>query len=361
MENAEGYEIKRNMKILQVITRTDAGGAQMVLALLANEQIRLGHEVIVVSGPGDGSLWKWLNKDVKRIECSSLQRAISFKKDFETWRELRRIYKTVQSDIVHLHTSKAGVLGRMAFPKRKTIYTVHGFDGVGFSLYKQVEWLMQFRCSALVGVCENDVKGMKFAHIKKNVSYIFNGIAKPLQENLLNWNIPNQYSKIILCVARLAPPKNHILFINIARLLPEYAFVWIGNTEPVVEQYPENVFFLGTIPSASQYCQLCDIFMLPSNYEGLPMTIIEAMSYGKPVVASNVGGVSEIVRDGINGYALQNEENLFVEKIQEILGNQEIYSKMSKKAKEIFETELSVEYMTKEYLKIYNRILKNNL
>lgn len=101
--------------------------------------------------------------------------------------------------------------------------------------------------------------------------------------------------------------------------------------------------------------------MLPSNYEGLPMTIIEAMSYGKPVVASNVGGVSEIVRDGINGYALQNEENLFVEKIQEILGNQEIYSKMSKKAKEIFETELSVEYMTKEYLKIYNRILKNNL
>ena len=68
------------MRILQVITRSDAGGAQMVLALLANEQARLGHKVTVVSGPGDGSLWKWLSSGIERIDCQSLQRALSLKK-----------------------------------------------------------------------------------------------------------------------------------------------------------------------------------------------------------------------------------------------------------------------------------------
>ena len=345
------------MRILQVITRSDAGGAQMVLALLANEQVRLGHDVTVVSGPGDGTLWKWLSPDVERMDCPSLQRAISPKKDLAAFFELRRIYKFIKPDIIHIHTSKAGTLGRLAFPRRKTIYTVHGFDGVEFGLYKQIEWLMQFRCSALVGVCHRDVVAMKEAHITRNVSYIFNGIAKPSTTRPDSWPVPDTYKKVILCVARLTPPKNHFLFLQTAALLPDYAFVWIGNTEAYDGEAPQNVFFLGSFPSASQYCQLCDLFMLPSNYEGLPMTIIEAMSYGKPVVASNVGGVAEIVRDDVNGYALPNDAKLFAEKIQYILTNQDVYDRMSQNAKDVFTHELSVEQMTAKYLEIYKRLL----
>jgi len=345
------------MRILQVITRSDAGGAQMVLALLANEQARLGHKVTVVSGPGDGSLWKWLSSGIERIDCQSLQRALSLKKDLSAFCELRKIYKILKPDIIHLHTSKAGTIGRLAFPRRKVIYTVHGFDGVEFGLYKQIEWLMQFRCSALVGVCHRDVVAMKEAHITRNVSYIFNGIAKPSEECPDSWPVPDTFKKVILCVARLSPPKNHFLFLQTAALLPDFAFVWIGNTETYSGEAPKNVFFLGSFPSASHYCQLCDLFMLPSNYEGLPMTIIEAMSYGKPVVASNVGGVSEIVRNDVNGYALANEANLFAEKIQYILTNKEVYDRMSKNAVDIFSRELSVEQMTAKYLDVYNSVL----
>lgn len=345
------------MKIVQVITRSVAGGAQTVVAHLSNELIKMGHEVVVVSGEGDGSLWNWLDPKIKQIECPSLVRELSFKKDIKAYKELKEIARQEKPDIFHLHSSKSGTLGRIAFPRKKTLYTVHGFDGVGFPLYKQVEWLMQFRCNALVGVCQNDVNDMRSAHVTRNVSYIFNGIPEPSAEKPKGWAVPSKYKKTILCIARLAAPKNHVLFYETAKLLPEYAFVWIGNQQEV-ENHPDNVFFLGNFPFASRYCQLCDIFMLPSDFEGLPMTIIEAMSYGKPVVASRVGGVAEIVRDGINGYALKNNPQLFAEKIEMILSDDALYEKMSAAALSIYNKELSAKHMAEEYVKVYEKLTK---
>ena len=94
--------------------------------------------------------------------------------------------------------------------------------------------------------------------------------------------------------------------------------------------------------------------MLPSNYEGLPMVIIEAMSFGKPVVASNVGGVSEIVRNGENGYTLENNAELFAEKIRYILSDEVRYKAFSAKSLEIFDTRLTIENMVNGYLKVYS-------
>jgi glycosyltransferase involved in cell wall biosynthesis len=76
--------------------------------------------------------------------------------------------------------------------------------------------------------------------------------------------------------------------------LPQYGFVWIGNQEEM-NDLPANCHFIGNIPNAGAYCRFADVFCLPSDYEGLPMVILEAMSFGKPVVASDVGGIKEIV------------------------------------------------------------------
>ena len=86
---------------------------------------------------------------------------------------------------------------------------------------------------------------------------------------------------------------------------------------------------MGNIPNAGMYNSIADLFLLPSNYEGLPMVILEAMSFGKPVVASDVGGISEIVTNDWNGYALRNEASLFAEKIKYILENEEVYARFS--------------------------------
>ena len=145
---------------------------------------------------------------------------------------------------------------------------------------------------------------------------------------------------------------------EISRCLPDYAFIWIGNQHKVVGDLPENVFFMGNLPNAGAYNQFVDLFILPSNYEGLPMVIIEAMSFGKPIVASNVGGISEIVNDGYNGYALENNASLFVDKIKFILENKSVYESFSINSKNKYTQELTADIMTERYLKLYKSTIK---
>ena len=108
--------------------------------------------------------------------------------------------------------------------------------------------------------------------------------------------------------------------------------------------------------NAGAYCAQADLLMLPSNYEGLPMVIIEAMSFGKPIVASDVGGISEIVRNDINGYTLPNQPELFAQKIDRILTDSNLYAQMSQNSLNIFNKELTIERMVNGYLDIYNTI-----
>ena len=101
-------------------------------------------------------------------------------------------------------------------------------------------------------------------------------------------------------------PKNSNLFVEIARKSSEYAFIWIGNQYEVDGDLPGNVFFMGNLPNAGAYNQFVDLFILPSNYEGLPMVIIEAMSFGcHPYGFTVLGGISEIVVNGLNGYTIR--------------------------------------------------------
>jgi glycosyltransferase involved in cell wall biosynthesis len=265
---------------------------------------------------------------------------------------------------VHLHSSKAGVLGRVVFPRKRSIYTVHGFDSVRIAnrRFLPVEKLLQRRCSAIVAVSNYDEKNLRGEGITHNVSTIYNGVSVPDCSNLYDIAAFGKYDKVVLCIARVSAPKLPKLFIDVARRLPEYGFVWIGNVDEVTDYgtLPSNCHFVGNIPNAGAYCSRADLFMLASNYEGLPMVILEAMSFGKPVVASNVGGVSEIVRDGVNGYVLPNDADLFATKIEEILEDIEIYKHLSHSSLEIFEKELTVDRMVDGYMSVYNRIISQN-
>ncbi len=344
------------MKILQVITQSELGGAQTVVAQLANS-LSKEHEVILAAGQGDGKMWAMVNEQVIKEDCPHLQRSISLKNDVLAAIELRRLYKKYKPDIIHLHSSKAGTLGRIVFPTKKTVYTVHGFDSIrlAFRKFLPIERYLQHFCKAIIGVSKYDEKNLIAESIRNNVSTIYNGISVPDCSKMSDIDVFNQDKKIILTIARVAPPKRTDLFVDVARLLPQYNFVWIGNQREVTEfgELPSNCHFLGNIPNAGAFCSKADLLMLPSNYEGLPMVILEAMSFGKPVVASNVGGVSEIVRNDVNGYALENNPQLFAEKIKHILENEGLYSKLSQNSLNIFQSELTVEKMVQGYLKIY--------
>lgn len=349
------------MKIMLIITRSELGGAQTVVVQLANSLCN-EHDVILVAGEGDGKMWDMVDNRVTRIHCPYLQKSLSIKNDFWASISLRRIYHKYRPDIIHLHSSKAGALGRIVFPTRKIVYTVHGFDSirVAFRKFIHVERILQYFTRAIVGVSNYDQINMINERITKNVSTVYNGLVTPNVTNLENINIFKRYSKIVLTIARINPQKKPQLFVEIARLMPECGFIWIGNQHEVTEygELPANCHFLGNIVNAGAYCSKADLFMLPSNYEGLPMVIIEAMSFGKPIVASNVGGISEIVRNGVNGYVVENNASTFASHIKEILEDKEKCDAFGKASLEIYNAELTVDKMVNNYLKIYQSLLQ---
>lgn len=344
------------MKILQVITCSELGGAQTVVVQLANN-LSKEHEVVLAAGQGDGKIWDMVNDQVIRENCPHLQRSISLRNDLLASIELRRLYKKYRPDVIHLHSSKAGVLGRIVFPSKKTVYTVHGFDSIRLAYRKflPIEKCLQYQCKAVVGVSKYDEKNLITEGIKNNVSTVYNGISIPDCSHLVDIPVFNDDKKVILSIARVFPQKKTDLFVEVARLLPQYNFVWIGNQREVTEfgELPTNCHFLGNIPNAGAFCSKADLLMLPSNYEGLPMVILEAMSFGKPVVASDVGGINEIVINDTNGYTLENNPQIFAEKISYILENKEIYDKFAKNSLLIFNAKLTVDKMVQGYLDIY--------
>lgn len=350
------------MKIMQIITRSELGGAQTVVVQLAN-YLSQQHDVVLVAGEGDGKMWDMVSERVIREYCPHLQRSVSIKNDMLAMRELRNIYKKHRPDVVHLHSSKAGTLGRLIFPTKRVVYTVHGFDSVriAFRKFLPIERILQHLCSAIVGVSNYDQRHLLEEGIVSNVSTIYNGIVQPDTASMTHIPEFGKYEKMVLAIARINAQKKPDLFIDVARRLPQYGFMWIGNLEAVTQygELPSNCHFMGNIPNAGAYCSKADLFMLPSNYEGLPMVIIEAMSLGKPVVASDVGGVSEIVRNDINGYALPNDADLFATKIQAILEDKDLHKRFSENSLRIFHEELTVDRMAEGYMNIYNRTAAN--
>lgn len=345
------------MRILQVITRSGLGGAQSVVVNIANELCREGHEVVVAAGTDDGQMWPLLDPNVRQEPCRHLVRPLSALHDPLAVLELRRIFRRYNPDIVHLHSSKAGMIGRMAFPRKRIVYTVHGFDSIrlAFRRLLPVERFMQRRCAAIVGVSRYDEENLHAEGIRHRTGFVYNGIPKPDGQGDVHWNIPSTFRKTVLCIARLSPPKKSELFLQTAQLLPEYAFVWIGNQHPV-DDVPENVFFLGNIPNAGRYNRLADLFMLPSNYEGLPMVILEAMSYGLPVVASAVGGIGEMVEDGTSGFMVANTAEDFANRIRRVLEDDHLRAELSRNALQRFETLFTVDKMVGRYMEIYREV-----
>ncbi|GHU72229.1 hypothetical protein FACS189450_09630 [Spirochaetia bacterium] len=165
------------MKIFQIVTLSELGGAQSVVANLSNA-LSKKHEVIVIAGEGDGKLFQMLDSGIKHIKINSLKRKISPVNEICTLFLFFYFYQKYKPDIIHLHSSKAGILGRLIFPKKKIIYTVHGFDSIrlAYKKYLSIERLLQNKCKAIVAVSRYDENNLKAEHIIRNIKCVYNGI-----------------------------------------------------------------------------------------------------------------------------------------------------------------------------------------
>jgi len=354
------------MRIVHIITRSTLGGAQSVVINLANQQAT-ANEVFVISG-SDGNAWEALHSNIRVINIKQLKRAIS-PLDIIVIFKLLYYRFHLKPDIIHLHSSKIGILGRLCFPKKKIVYTVHGFDTIRIAnrTFLWLEKLLKKRAAQIVAVSHYDFENLKKEQIQGNTCYIYNGIedntlqtegiSAPIAQKLKI--LKEQYDKLVLCIARTEPPKRLDLFLDIANKLPNFAFIWIGNHHDIQQQYSSNTYFLGSVLNASLYLRFSDLFILPSNFEGLPISIIEALSYSKPIIASNVGGINELLSRGA-GFTVQNSPEAFKKTILQLMTNPQLYSQISIQARQTFLTDFTVKKMTDSYDQLYQKIYTKN-
>lgn len=356
------------MKILHVITLAELGGAQSVLINICNLAVKDGHKVYVASAV-EGPMWNLLDDRIEKIKIKNLSRKIEPLADLKVYLYLKKLYRTLDPEVIHLHSSKIGILGRLAFPKDKIIYTVHGFDSVRIANRKFLilEKLLQKQAASIVAVSEYDKTMLLHEGISHKIEVIYNGI-----DDFRDKRIPFECDKfhslemiseqhvVIMTIARLSPQKKFHLFCEIAEQYQEdnrYRFVWIGNKDSETISNIKNIIMMGEIDNASYLLRFADIFLLPSNYEGLPISILEALSFEKPVVASNVGGIPEIL-NSYNGFVSENTPQDFKKYIDIIMGSEKTYFEFAKSARMSFEKYFTVEKMYIKYLELYHKIYK---
>ncbi|PLV59336.1 glycosyltransferase [Thermotoga sp. KOL6] len=317
-------------RVLQLITRSDWAGGQKVLYSIVYG-LKKYHsdefEVEVACGSENGMLIPELKKiGVKVHIIEHLVREISPLNDMKAYKEIKKLIKEGNYDIVHTHSSKAGILGRIAARKcgvKKIVHTYHGFWGIEqYSGIKKRLLILSERivakyCDFLVFLCKREKEKAKVWKIGNENQYVIipNAIIPepPAPKGLLRkeLNLPENV-KIVGNVARLDPPKNPIRFLEVAKGVLErrndVVFVWIGGS--VVEDYygkkveeflkrnsqmRNKVFFLPFRKDAPKLMADFDVFLLTSNSEGMPLVVLEAMNQGIPIVSTDVGCVGEMV------------------------------------------------------------------
>lgn len=353
------------MRIFQVITASEYGGAQTIVADLI-KYFSTDHEVFVLYG-GEGEAWSQLGDNFTRIRLNKHRKSIS-PADLITLVKLFYYRFKYRPDIVHLHSSKMGTLGRIAFRKSTIVYTMHGFDSVrkAFPKFMILEKVLGNRVAKFVGICKYDIRCMAEEGINNDIKLVYNGVEDnsdkiPADDDQLVKeldHIKGNYSKIVMCIARISQQKRFDLFVDIAKSMPQYAFVWIGNKE-LIPNLPDNVFCLGESHAAYVYLKYANVFILPTNYEGLPISLLEAISFSKPIVASNVCGIPEIV-DGCNGFVVDNTVEGFAFKINYILEYEIREREMGEAARKTYLEKFTIDQMTNNYKTIFEEVGKQS-
>ena len=351
---------KDKIKILRIITRLNIGGPAIHVILLTEGMSRGFIETQLVAGSPDSSEGDMSDiareKNLNFIMIPELRRKIGLS-DIPAFFKILKTIRDFKPDIIHTHTAKAGTLGRIAalvsgVPVK--IHTFHGhvFDGYFsplkariFMLIEKVIGIFTTKTIAVGDNVKNEIVNQLKIVPKEKCVVIRLGfdLGKFLEnekyKNYLRNKIKVKESTILIgIVGRLVPIKNHEMFFDVASELlkddsmPDVKFVVIGDGERaeylknyVIEKgLKDKIIFHGWIKNIEEAYTDLDIVALTSLNEGTPVSLIEAMASGKPVISTDVGGVKDIVREGYNGLLVKSEDvKEFSDKLKSLIKDRE--------------------------------------
>lgn len=376
----------RKLNVLHIITKLELGGAQKNTIYSVTNHDRKKYNVFLVSGT-EGELVEDAKriKDAHVILLKELKREISPFYDIYCLFKLWRLFKKYKIDIVHTHSSKAGILGRFAGYLARVpiiIHTIHGFsfnDYQNFfvkNLYIFLERIAARISDKLIAVTKTDIEKGLLAKVGVDKQYlvIHSGINLDefskeynAEEVKREFNIPLNY-KIVGMIACFKPQKAPLDFIRVAKRVKEsfstVKFILVGDgelrreIESLISKLNLNndIILTGWRKDVARILSSFDILVLTSLWEGLPRVFPEAMAEKKPIVATSVNGAKEIIIDGKNGFLLKPHDIEGIsEKVIYLLNNEDIAKKMGEYGFNLIKS-FDAKEMVKDIERVYDEL-----
>ncbi len=361
------------MRVLHVIARLNIGGTARYITRLSEELPKQNIEIFIATGFVQGSEQEDPSaKNLKIFRIPSLGRQFNPMKDHLAFKQLLKVIKEVRPDVLHTHTFKAGYIGRIrnkeiikaAGKPVKFVHTFHGhlfddpeFSGIKSSIIASLERRFAKRTDAIITVgaqvgkvlLERNIGQPKqFTNIPPGVEALKLPKSKPGAKVTIGW------------IARVTGVKNPFRALEIAKLFPETQFLIAGGgdlLEQVKAQAPKNTKVLGWTDAATLFAS-SDIILSTSENEGMPIALIEAQLASKPVVATNVGGVSEVVLNSKTGFVTTKNTQELAKALEKLIASKALRTEQGKAAKAHATKAFSVEKMISAHVSLYKKLSK---
>ena len=376
----------RKKKIIHIITRLMNGGADENTVFSCNYSVQNGDEVTLFTGKEqDKEILAKIDKRVNLVVIRNLINEIHPFKDFLALIEIKKKIKKISPDVVHTHSSKAGVIGRFAAwlsNTRLIIHTIHSLPFVSANFFKKIFYIFVEKITSLItNIFINVSEGTKNIYLKykigrfSNHHVIFSGFdvdkfknAKKYEgENYLNSNVKLISAKIIVRVGRFEKLKryNELIetFNKVVKKFPNTILILVGDGELLEENkklcnklnLDDKIIFTGFSEYPEKIIALSDICIMNSEREGLSRAMLQYLASGKPVVCSNIYGVNEVIKNNINGclYESRDKDGLY-NALVNLLNNNNLLKNLTNGAQNTDLSKWSIELMVKKIDDLYN-------
>lgn len=384
---------ERGIKILRIIARLNVGGPAIQVLTLTRALNNERFETLLLHGQladGEADMTQYRGLDVpQRVLVPELGRELNPIKDISTLFKLIKIIRRERPDIVHTHTAKAGAVGRAAAAICRVPVIVHTFHGHVFhgyfskrktSLFVAVEKLLARVTTKIITISmlqKNEIRAIlkapedKFTVIPLGFDLEkFKSCREQCAGRLrAACGIPAA-APVVSIVGRITAIKNHALFLKAARMVadqrPDARFVVVGDGEdrPACEalarelKLEDNVIFAGWWEDVAAVYADTNVTALTSDNEGTPVCVIESLSAGVPVAATEVGGVADVVRHGIDGLlAPPGDANAVAAHILDLLNEPERARAMGASGSEAMLKRFSQKRLIDDIVNLYSVLL----
>ena len=369
------------IKVVHIVTRMNTGGVAVLIGNLMTGLDPNKFDLTLITGTCDSTEEDYLEKiatSIPFVKVESLQRAISPRQDFVTFIKLWKILRSIKPDIVHTHTSKAGLIGRtvsrFAAPRAKRVHTFHGhlldgyFSPIKTKLITSLEGLLARNTHVLIAMgnqVKNDLLKVGVGNDSK-FRVFFPGLkAANLRSKEDSKKSLGLDSSLVTClfVGRLTQIKRPDRLLDAIAILKnkglQFELIIAGDGElsdyvsARVSKEELPVKTLGWVKDTSQVFSAADIMVLCSDNEAVSLVLIEGSQYGLPLVSTNVGSVSDVVIDHSTGYLTESTPQSLADAIEKLVRDPHLCQMMGAAGKAHADRYFSLDRMIKDQSDLY--------